>query len=500
MQYSLSTRSRARDSAQPYDRQSRYRQIALKLTAQIDAGVFVADERLPSVRMLMQSENVSVTTAVRVFRTLEEEGRAYARDRSGYYVRRRDSESAWAGLPQPAAPSFDGVPVAVNRHVINMLATPAPADVMPFASASLDHLLLPQSHLGSVLMSIARRGLGHGATLSALPGLFELRCAIARIMGERGVLCGPDDVLVTAGGNAAIECALRMCARQGDSIAIETPSYFGMLQAIETAGMKAVEIATDPHTGIDLEQLESALATRKIACVMLNPTLNNPLGFTMPESHRVRLAALLSRTGVPLIEDDAFHDLYAGPAPISAIKRYDQDGMVLYCSSFSKVMGAGYRIGWCMPGRFRRAMMADLLTRHQPVNGLAQLVLSEFVRKNYYAPQVARLRATFADQHIKVRALVAQHFPPGTRVSAPVGGYWYWLVLPAKVDIGALYDAAMAMGVSIAPGTVFAASGMADCTFRICIGRTWSAKVEQALAVVGALCNQRLEHGLTSER
>lgn len=500
MQYSLSTRSHARGSAKPSGRLSRYRQIALKLAAQIDAGVFVADERLPSVRMLMQSENVSVTTAVRVFRTLEEDGRAYARDRSGYFVRRRDSESAWAGQPPPAAPSFDGVPVSVNRHVISMLATPAPVDVMPFASAGLDQVLLPQSHLGSVLMSIARRGLGHSAALSALPGLFELRCAIARIMGERGVLCGPDDVLVTAGGNAAIECALRMCARQGDSVAVETPTYFGMLQAIETAGMKAVEIATDPHTGIDLCQLEKAVATRKVACVLLNPTLHNPLGFSMPEAHRVRLAAMLSRAGVPLIEDDAFHDLYAGAAPISAIKRYDQDGMILYCSSFSKVMGAGYRIGWCLPGRFRRAMTADLLTRHQPVSGLAQLVLSEFVRKNHYGPQVARLRNAFADQHIKVRALVAQHFPAGTRVSAPEGGYVYWIMLPAALDIGALYNASMACGVSIAPGTVFAASGEADDTFRICIGRLWNTRVEQAIAVIGGLCRQRIESAVTSER
>jgi DNA-binding transcriptional MocR family regulator len=490
MQYSLSTRANPRGAADTGARLSRYRQIALKLSAQIDAGVFAADERLPSVRMLMQSENVSVTTAVRVFRALEENGRAYARERSGYYVRRRDSEFAWNGWREPAAPSFDGVPVAVNRHVTAMLSTPAPPEVIPFASASLDPSLLPHNHLGSVLMSIARRGLAHGAEPSALPGLFELRCGIARIMGERGVLCGPDDVLVTAGGNAAIECALRMCARQGDSVAVETPTYFGMLQAIETAGMKAVEIATDPHTGIDLDQLEAALATRKIACVMLNPTLHNPLGFTMPETHRVRLAAHLARAGVPLIEDDAFHDLYAGAAPVSAIKRHDRDGMVLYCSTFSKVLGAGYRIGWCLPGRFRRAMTADLLTRHQPVSGLAQLVLSEFVRKNYHAPQVARLRAVFADQHIKVRAVVAQHFPAGTRVSAPEGGYIYWIALPAPVDICALYAAAMAGGVSIAPGTVFTASGRADRTLRICVGRQWSAKVEQAIAIIGSLCRQ----------
>lgn len=490
MQYSLSPGARIPGNPDPSGRLSRYRQIAHKLAAQIDAGVFTPDERLPSVRSLMRSENVSVTTAVRVFRTLEENGRAYARDRSGYYVRRRDSEGEWAPRPERMAPVFEGASVNVNRHVVQMLSTPLPPGVMPFASASLDPALLPQSHLSSTLMSIARRGIGHSASFSAIPGLFELRCGIARIMGERGVLCGPDDVLVTAGGNAAIECALRMCARPGDSIAIESPTYFGMLQAIEAAGMKAVEIATDAHNGIDLDQLELALASRKIACVMLNPTLHNPLGCSMPESHRKRLVALLSKAGVPLIEDDAFHDLYTGAAPLSAIKRYDEEGMVLYCSSFSKVMGAGYRIGWCLPGRFRRQMTADLLTRQHSVSGLAQLVLSEFVRKNYYAMQVTRLRLAFADQQIKVRGLVAQHFPSGTRVSIPEGGYVYWLTLPVALDIEALYQAAMASGVAIAPGTVFTAAGKSDSTFRICIGRQWSTRVEHDIALLGSLCRQ----------
>ncbi|HEY0061933.1 MAG TPA: PLP-dependent aminotransferase family protein [Telluria sp.] len=490
MQYSLSPSAHLPGSPEASGRLSRYQQIAHKLTAQIDAGVFTVDERLPSVRALMRSESVSVTTAVRVFRALEENGRAYARERSGYYVRRRDSESGWARLPERALPAFDGVAVNVNRHVVQMLSTPLAPDVMPLASANLDQLLLPQSHLSSTLMSIARRGIGHSASFSAVPGLFELRCGVARIMGERGVLCGPDDVLITAGGNAAIEGALRMCARPGDSIAVESPTYFGSLQAIESAGMKAIEIATDPHNGIDLDQLELAIATRKVACVMLNPTLHNPLGFTMPDSHRKRLAALLTKAGVPLIEDDAFHDLYTGAATISAIKRYDQEGLVLYCSSFSKVMGAGYRIGWCLPGRFRRQMTADLLTRQQPVSGLSQLVLAEFVRKNYYGAQAARLRLAFADQQIKMRGLVAQHYPSGTRVSIPEGGYVYWLTLPVPVDIGALYDAAMACGIAIAPGALFTASGNSSMSFRLCIGRQWSARVEQAVAQVGSLCRQ----------
>lgn len=474
---------------------SRYREIAGKLMSQIDAGVFGADQRLPSVRSIMQRENVSVTTAVRAFRMLEENGRVYARDRSGYFVRARTSEADWN---QPAPPHnsltasndpFDGVPVAVNQLVVDMLATSGAPHILSLSSAVLDRLLIPQSQLSRILISIAQHDAGASASYTAPPGLFELRCAIARIMGDRGVLCGPDDIIVTAGDSAGMEYALRILARPGDSIAIETPTYFGILQAIESAGMKAVPIITSAATGIDLDQLELAVQSDKIACVLLNPTLHNPLGFTMPTANRKRLAAILAKARIPLIEDDVFHDLYSGTEPLVPIKRFDRDGMVLYCSSFSKVLTPGYRVGWCLPGRYRRQMMDDMLGHNISISSLPQLVLSEFLRKNYYEAHTAKLRALFADVPQKVAQLIGQHFPPGTRVSQPQGGFVYWLELPTPLDINALYVAAVADGVSIAPGTIFFASGISDTTFRLCIGRQWTARVELSIAHIGRLCS-----------
>jgi DNA-binding transcriptional MocR family regulator len=377
-------------------RLNRYKEIAARLTSQIDAGVFLPDERLPSVRNLMQREDISVTTALRVFRALEENGRAYARHRSGYFVRPRNSEATWSPPRDAVERRFDGVPVAINHMVVDMLETSAAADILPLGSAVLDRLLIPQSQLSRILISIAKREADKSACYTPPPGLFELRCGIARLMGDRGVLCGPDDIVITAGDSAAIECALRIVARPGDSIAIEMPTYFGILQGIEAAGMKAVEIPTDPATGIDVEQLELAVKSQKIAAVLLNPTLQNPLGFTMPAAHRKRVVELLANARVPLIEDDVFHDLYTGQRQLGAMKSFDRDGMVLYCSSFSKVLTPGYRVGWCLPGRYRRQMMTDFLGRNLSISSLPQMVLSEFLRKDYYDRHIAKLREMFS--------------------------------------------------------------------------------------------------------
>lgn len=471
-------------------RTNRYKEIAARLTSQIDAGVFLPDQRLPSVRTLMQREDISVTTALRVFRALEENGRAYARHRSGYFVRPRNSDAAWKPAYDDIDRRFDGVPVAINHLVVDMLETSAAASILPLGSAVLDRQLIPKSQLGRILTSVARHDTERSACYTAPPGLFELRCAIARLMGDRGVLCGPDDIVITAGDSAAIECALRIVARPGESIAIETPTYFGILQAIEAAGMKAVEIATDAATGIDVEQLELAVASRKISAVLLNPTLQNPLGFTMPDTHRKRVVDMLAKARVPLIEDDVFHDLYAGQRQPGAMKSFDEDGMVLYCSSFSKVLTPGYRVGWCLPGRFRRQMMTDFLGRNLSISSLPQLVLSDFLRKDYYDRHTARLREMFALYPQRVQALVGKHFPEGTRVSEPEGGFVYWIELPSPVNIATLYSAALANGISIAPGPIFFASGNSHTAFRICIGRQWTARIEQAIANIGRLCGE----------
>ncbi|MCL2658096.1 MAG: PLP-dependent aminotransferase family protein [Betaproteobacteria bacterium] len=469
----------------------RYQEIAARLTSQIDAGVLQPNERLPSVRKLMRREHISLTTATRVLHVLEQNGRAYVRPRSGYFVRSRSSDAAWATLPAVTEKAFDGVPVAINDLVVDMLEKSATGDILPLGSAVLDSILIPQSQLSRILIATAKRGAAESACYTSPPGLFELRCGIARIMGDRGVLCGPDDIVITAGDSAAIECTLRIVARPGDSIVIETPTYFGILQAIETAGMKAIEITTDPLTGIDVDELERAVNSQhRIACVLLNPTLQNPLGYTMPTLHRKRVVELLARAGIPLIEDDVFHDLYAGRTQVDTLKSYDKNGMVLYCSSFSKVLTPGYRIGWCLPGRFLRKMMKDFLGRNISISRLPQQVLSEFLRKNYYEQHTARLRVLFAEQAQKVAALVKQHFPLGTRVSQPTGGFIYWIELADPVDMASLYARALSEGVSIAPGSVFYASGRCNNAFRICIGRKWTARVEQAIANLGKLCRR----------
>lgn len=467
----------------------RYQEIASRLCAQITAGVYQADSRLPSARTLMAQEQVSLTTAVRALRLLEQDGHAYARHRSGYFVRGHSPETRWNGpVSPPEKTLFDGVPVTVNDLVVDMLGQSSVADILPLGSAVLADQLIPQSQLGRILATVARHSAARSAAHASAPGLFELRCGIARIMNARGVLCGPDDIIITAGDGAAIECALRLVAKPGDSILIESPTYFGLLQAIEMAGMKAVEITTHPQTGIDIPQLQCAIhANRNIACVVLNPTLHNPLGYTMACSQRKKVVDWLAMARIPLIEDDVFHDLYAGDEPVFAMKSYDQQGMVLYCSSFSKVLSPGYRVGWCVPGRFYRQMMNDFLGRNLSISSLPQQVIAEFLRKNYYTPHTAKLRMLFATQGHKLVSAIQKHFPAHTHVSKPDGGFIYWIQLAKPIDMSQFYAASLSAGISIAPGSIFHASGQCNTAFRICLGQPWSPSIDRAIAMLGAL-------------
>ncbi|HVK95129.1 MAG TPA: PLP-dependent aminotransferase family protein [Noviherbaspirillum sp.] len=474
-------------------RQTRYQKVVDRLVSQIDASIFLPDTRLPSVRDLMKSEKISLTTATRVFQELEATGRAYSRNRSGYFVQSQSkSNESKTNARSQQRKSFKAVTVAVNHLVVDMLERSSQENIVALGSAVLNGDLVPQSLLNRVLMSIAKnKEINHGSYVPP-PGLLELRCNIARIMVERGVVCSPDDILITAGDSIATEFALRAVTRPGDSIAIETPTYFGILQAIETSGLKAIEISTSPETGIDLDELKRAVHARKISCVLLNPTIQNPLGYTMPLQHRHALVELLAQENIPLIEDDVFHDLYDGVENLKAIKSFDHRGMVLYCSSFSKVLTPGYRIGWCIPGKYRNEMLCDILARNISISSLPQVLLSEFIRKGYYGPHTKKLRELFSSYPKKIATLIERHFPAKTKVSQPTGGFVFWIELPAPINIDSLYETALANSISITPGTIFSTSDTTNRNFRICVGRRWTSQVEQAIIQLGALCKQFL--------
>jgi DNA-binding transcriptional MocR family regulator len=323
--------------------------------------------------------------------------------------------------------------------------------------------------------------------LAAGGNLEELIRQIARRYLESGIPVEPDEIVVTIGATEAINLCLQAVARPGDTIAVESPTFYAMLHAIERMGMRAIEVATHPNEGIDVEALERILEREQIAACMVMPNFQNPLGFLMPDSRKQALVELLARHRVPVIENDVYQELYYGEARPSALKSFDRDGLVLHCASFSKSLSPGYRIGWAMPGKYRDQVekLKFLNTLATPV--IEQLAIAEYLKHDGYDFHLRRIRKRYAQQASLMSAMVMRFFPEGTRISQPQGGYVLWVELPRQVDAMRLYQMALAQRITVGPGHMFSATGDYRHFIRLNYSYPWSEQIEAALKALGRL-------------
>jgi DNA-binding transcriptional MocR family regulator len=306
-----------------------------------------------------------------------------------------------------------------------------------------------------------------------------------------GCQFSPRDVTITSGAQEAINLSLRAVAEPGDVIAVESPTYFGILQSAASLKMKVIEISTHPTGGMDLDELEHAIRKHSVKACVTMTNCHNPLGYVLPDSHKQALVELTARKNVAVIEDDLYGDLtFHGPRPLTA-KSFDRKGLVLLCSSFSKVLSPGYRIGWVCAGRFRAEVERLKLITSVASPSLPQLVLAEFLASGGYDRHLNRLRARLAGQVEAVRQAVFKYFPKGTRISRPAGGHLLWIELPRKIEAMKLYRAALREHISLLPGPIFSATGRYKNYIRLNAGIIWSDTCDRALATLGKLCEYR---------
>lgn len=464
---------------------SLYEQVAERLTHQVQKGVYQAGERVLSVREASSQFKVSISTVVEAYRVLENRGVIEARPQSGFYVRAQQWQPP--AEPEMSRPAVKPCKVSVGELAMSVLHTSNRPDIVQLGVAAPHASFLPVRELNRIITGLARQEDDRGMRYDFPPGNRELRVQIARRMAATGCDISPDEIVTTSGCQEALWLALRVVAKPGDTVAIESPAFYGTLQAIEALGMRALEIPTHPRDGISLEALKLALEQWKVAAVMLVPSYSNPLGACMPEENRRRLARLLSAQDIPLIEDDIYGDLGYGTTRLNAIKAYDRKGNVLYCSSFSKTLAPGMRVGWVVPGRYR-----DQLAHHKYVSTMAtatlpQMAIAEYLAQGGYERYLRRVRTVYAQQAQRMVEAIVRHFPAGTRVTRPSGGFLLWVELPEKLDALLLHQQALEKAISIAPGPLFSASAKYRNCIRLSCAVPWNDKLDRALVTLGGL-------------
>jgi DNA-binding transcriptional MocR family regulator len=465
-----------------------YEELAEDLTGLIGKGTLRAGDRLPSVRSLSDQRGVSISTVLQAYLLLESRGYVETRPQSGHYVR----AARLSLVQEPRSPRGSGAAtrVSVTDLIRRVYSAARDPDMVLLGAGYMSPELLPTERLNRGMAAVARSAGGAGIAYDPPPGLPALRRQIARRAAECGVALRADEIVTTIGTMEALHLCLRTVARAGDTIAVESPAYYGVLQLIESLEMKALEIPSNAGTGIDLGLLDEALRQNRVKACLLVPNFSNPLGALMPDEAKRELVKMLARREIPLIEDDIYGDLHFEGARPRPARAFDRHGLVMLCGSFSKTLAPGYRVGYVAPGRFRDNVERLKFAYTVATPTLPQMAVADFLENGGYERHLRRLRRSIAGQVARVSEAVAEHFPPGTRISRPKGGFLLWVEMPAGKSALDLHERALAQGVSVAPGPIFSAKKRFTSCVRLSCGFPWSPAIERGIRTLGAIAHE----------
>lgn len=468
-----------------------YERLADDVQQMIATGALAPGDRLPSVRELRQRRGLSQATVLKAYAVLEQRGLVRTRPRSGYFVASVAAAGRESRAPLAQAVPEAAGPVDVSDLVFEILGATRDRRVLPFGSAFPSPLLFPHDALATALARSARR-LDPWASVTDLPpGSPALRGEIARRYLALGADVDVDRILITNGAMEALNLCLQAVTSPGDTVAIESPTFYGALQAIERLGLRAVEVRTDPHEGLDPDALRATLDTHPVRACWLMSNFQNPLGATVPESRRPGIVALLAERGIPLIEDDVYAELYFGTRAPRPYKCFDRDGGVLHCSGFAKCLAPGWRVGWVAGGRYAASVQRLKTMTSLATNIPAQEALAEVLRRGGYDTHLRRLRRRLAQQQTQMLEAIERHFPRGTRATRAQGGYFTWVELPPGGDALNLHRRAAAQGIGLSPGPMFSPRRGHTHALRLNYGHPFDASSLAGIARLGALARER---------
>jgi DNA-binding transcriptional MocR family regulator len=462
-----------------------YEELAEDLTGLIAKGTLRAGDRLPSVRVLSDQRSVSISTVLQAYLLLESRGFVETRPQSGHYV--RSTRLALVPEPRPPRVSSTATKVTVSDLIARVYGASRDPNVVLLGGGYMSPALLPTERLNRGLAAVARAAGGAGIAYDPPPGLPALRRQIARRAAECGVALRADELVTTVGTMEALHLCLRAVARAGDTIVVESPAYYGVLQLIESLEMRALEIPSNAGTGIDLGLLDTALRQQRVKACLVVTSFSNPSGALMPDDAKRELVKMLARRDIPLIEDDIYGDLHFDGARPRPARAFDRHGLVMLCGSFSKTLAPGYRVGYVAPGRYRDTVERLKFAQTVATPTLAQMAIADFLENGGYERHVRRLRRALSEQVARVSESIAEHFPQGTRISRPRGGFLLWVEMPPGKSALELHDRALARGVSVAPGPIFSAKQRFTSCIRVSCGYPWSEAIERGVRTLGQI-------------
>jgi DNA-binding transcriptional MocR family regulator len=465
-----------------------YRQLANHYLDAIRSGTLKTGERFPSIRLMMEKHAVSLSTAVQVCRELEDCGVLEARPRSGNYIRQPETSPKPITFAPP--PPLDmGVYAGIHQQVSSVLKVSQRATIkVNLASAYCAPELYPLKTLQDHMIKALRHDVHLLGAAGSTCGNGALRNILARRALTAKANLTAERIVITNGATEAINLALRAVTQPGDTVAVESPTFFGLLQILESLNLRVLEVPATAHAGINLFALEQLLQSpQRVHALIVIPNLQNPLGSIMPDANKARLVQLCAEHNTVLIEDDTYGDLVDTEQPLSTLKYWDRTDNVIYCASLNKTLAPGMRLGWISAGKWHERVEMLKHTQSRGCEALSQLAVSAFMRTPSYERYLRRLRKILTQQREQMSASIIRYFPEGSRVTQPQGGTLLWVELPRHHSSMALFHEALKVGIQISPGDIFSNAKHFSHCVRIGCGAPYSPRIDEALATVGQL-------------
>ncbi len=476
----------------------RYLAMADTIEAGIREGTFRAGEKLPSIRTLHVHSGLSISTVYQALIELEKRGLVAPRPKSGYFV--KPPVKALVKGPQTRKQRIKPNKVTINNLAFAILEAMGDPGVLQLGGSVIDPELMPVHTLTRLIKTTA------SARLAAMLAGYENPVGhegLRRLIAQRHMALKPasraEETVVTNGCFEAVAICLQAVASKGDTIVVESPTFPWYLQLIEDLQMLALEIPTDAEEGIDLAALEAALDRNRVAACIFNPNFQNPLGFVPSDEKKRALVRLLNRREIPIIEDDIYGELYFGPSRPVPLHAFDTEGLVLYCSSFSKTLAPGLRVGWTMPGRFLEKVKHLKLYTSVASPTLNQYVLYRYLKSGHFDRHLRKLRTVLQGQMMRTSLAIARYFPDDTRLSTPAGGVTLWVQLRRGLDSLELFRRALAANIAVLPGVICANSDAYRHCIRISCGFPFNRRVEEGIKKLAELVGELYSTELNSQ-
>lgn len=469
-----------------------YRQICDGLREAILSGELAEGTRLPTERALAQELGLNRTTAMNAYNELASEGLVERHVGRGTLVRRSyfspDEEQIDTPLPSWLIGLSTGEEALLGpdaRVLSELTSMRDHHEIISFAAGTPAPDLLPAELLRTIfsesLLEDRQRALGY----CPVEGLQSLRRSIAARMRRRGVAIDFQHILILSGSTQGIGLIGRFLLSPGDEVVVEVPTYLGAVQSFRALGARVIGVPLD-NEGMRVDLLESILARRRPRLIYTSPTFQNPTGVVMSPERRRRLLLLAKRYQLPVVEDDAYGEVYFEGKEPQPLKAMDTHENVLYLSTYSKIVAPGLRVAW-LAGP---PALIERLSLHKQVfdlntNALGQWVVSQILQRDMLDEHLATLRQLYRSKRDCMLSAIRTHWPAGARVNHPCGGFHLWCRLPGDMRARPLLREAANERVAFLIGEPFHVDGGGQHHIRLSFSSPQIEDIEEGIRRIG---------------